>query len=249
MAKASPTQAWLWYQRLSHLNFDYINLLSKKDVVIGLPKLKYVASINGKKYILNGIVERQNCTLIEAASMMLSASKLPLDGENLDKRTRLIFESIHLSFDEIKAVTKMSVADTTAPSKQELDLLFGPLYDEFFNTGTSSVNKSSSPTDNSKQQDTPPTTNNTCTTEPTTTTSVNVEENNENQAADTQFQQDEFINPFCTSVREVAASSSRNIDNFNMNTFNKPQDSKYQWTKDHPLSQVHGNPSKPMQTR
>ncbi|GKE45356.1 retrovirus-related pol polyprotein from transposon TNT 1-94 [Tanacetum coccineum] len=69
MAKASPTQAWSWYQRLSHLNFDYINLLSKKDVVIGLPKLKYVkdqlcsscedlcgpmrvASINEKKYIL-----------------------------------------------------------------------------------------------------------------------------------------------------------------------------------------------------
>ncbi|GJY44045.1 retrovirus-related pol polyprotein from transposon TNT 1-94 [Tanacetum coccineum] len=42
IAKASPTQAWLWHQRLSHLNFDYINLLSKKDVVIGLPKLKYV---------------------------------------------------------------------------------------------------------------------------------------------------------------------------------------------------------------
>ncbi|GJR31495.1 retrovirus-related pol polyprotein from transposon TNT 1-94 [Tanacetum coccineum] len=39
MAKASPTQAWLWHQRLSHLNFDYINLLSKKDIVIGLPKL------------------------------------------------------------------------------------------------------------------------------------------------------------------------------------------------------------------
>ncbi|GJW68945.1 retrovirus-related pol polyprotein from transposon TNT 1-94 [Tanacetum coccineum] len=42
MAKASPTQAWLWHRRLSHLNFDYINLLSKKDVMIGLPKLKYV---------------------------------------------------------------------------------------------------------------------------------------------------------------------------------------------------------------
>ncbi|GJX33284.1 retrovirus-related pol polyprotein from transposon TNT 1-94 [Tanacetum coccineum] len=42
MAKASPTHAWLWHRRLSHLNFDYINLLSKKDVVIGLPKLKYV---------------------------------------------------------------------------------------------------------------------------------------------------------------------------------------------------------------
>nr|GEY46467.1 retrovirus-related Pol polyprotein from transposon TNT 1-94 [Tanacetum cinerariifolium] len=42
MAKATPTQAWLWHRRLYHLNFDYINLLSKKDIVIGLPKLKYV---------------------------------------------------------------------------------------------------------------------------------------------------------------------------------------------------------------
>ncbi|GJT32901.1 retrovirus-related pol polyprotein from transposon TNT 1-94 [Tanacetum coccineum] len=42
MAKASPTQAWLWHRRLSHLNFDYITLLSKKEVVNGLPKLKYV---------------------------------------------------------------------------------------------------------------------------------------------------------------------------------------------------------------
>nr|GFA37957.1 hypothetical protein [Tanacetum cinerariifolium] len=40
--QASPTQAWLWHRRLSHLNFDYINLLSKEDVVIGLLKLKYV---------------------------------------------------------------------------------------------------------------------------------------------------------------------------------------------------------------
>nr|GFB48482.1 hypothetical protein [Tanacetum cinerariifolium] len=32
----------LWHRRLSHLNFDYINLLSNKDIVIGLPKLKYV---------------------------------------------------------------------------------------------------------------------------------------------------------------------------------------------------------------
>ncbi|GJT98005.1 retrovirus-related pol polyprotein from transposon TNT 1-94 [Tanacetum coccineum] len=38
---ASPTQAWLWHRRLSHLNFDYITLLLKKDIVIGLPKLKY----------------------------------------------------------------------------------------------------------------------------------------------------------------------------------------------------------------
>nr|GEY13766.1 hypothetical protein [Tanacetum cinerariifolium] len=69
-------------------------------------------------------------------------------------------------------------ADTTVPSQQELDLLFGPLYDEFFNEGTSSVSKSSSPTNNSKQQDTPPTTNDPSSTKPITPTSnVNAEEN------------------------------------------------------------------------
>nr|GEZ44218.1 hypothetical protein [Tanacetum cinerariifolium] len=42
MAKATSSQAWLWHCRLSHLNFDTINLLSKNDIMIGLPKLKFV---------------------------------------------------------------------------------------------------------------------------------------------------------------------------------------------------------------
>nr|GEU28904.1 retrovirus-related Pol polyprotein from transposon TNT 1-94 [Tanacetum cinerariifolium] len=42
MAKATLSQAWLWHHRLSHLNFNTINLLSKNDIVIGLPKLKFV---------------------------------------------------------------------------------------------------------------------------------------------------------------------------------------------------------------
>nr|GEZ09544.1 retrovirus-related Pol polyprotein from transposon TNT 1-94 [Tanacetum cinerariifolium] len=42
MAKASSSQAWLWHRRLSHLNFDTINLLSKNDIMVGLPKLKFV---------------------------------------------------------------------------------------------------------------------------------------------------------------------------------------------------------------
>ncbi|GKE42142.1 retrovirus-related pol polyprotein from transposon TNT 1-94 [Tanacetum coccineum] len=286
MAKASPTQAWLWHRRLSHLNFDYINLLSKKDVVIGLPKLKYVASINGKKYILdetpkvlkdflkmiqqnlqaliiyvrtdrgteflnktlhayfkeegiehqtstprtpkqNGIVERQNHTLVEATRMMLSASKLPLffwaEASFSNDKT--------LDYDNSGPAPQLQnvspSTDTTVASQQELDLLFGPLYDEFFNVGTLSVNKSSSPIDNSKQQDTSPTTNIQPSTEPTTPTNVNAEEYNDNQAADTQVQQDEFINPFCTPVQEIFKSSSRNIDNSNMHTFYQPYDSEY----------------------
>nr|GEZ74340.1 hypothetical protein [Tanacetum cinerariifolium] len=42
IAKATSSQAWLWHRRLSHLNFDTINLLSKNDIVIGLSKLKFV---------------------------------------------------------------------------------------------------------------------------------------------------------------------------------------------------------------
>ncbi|GJV39371.1 retrovirus-related pol polyprotein from transposon TNT 1-94 [Tanacetum coccineum] len=362
MAKASPTQAWLWHRRLSHLNFDYINFLSKKDVVIGLPKLKYVkdqlcsscevskakrssfktkavpslkgrlnllhmdlcgpmqvASINGKKYILvivddysiytctlflrskdetpevlkdflttiqqnlqaivisvrtdrgtkllnktlhsffkeeriehqtstprtpeqNDVVKRRNRTLVKAARMMLSASKLPMlfwaeaavtacytqnrsiiipthekmayhiindmqplikhlyifcctcyltrDGENMDKMKEKGDPCILASdYDNSGLVPQLQnvspSADTTVPSQQELDLFFGPLYNEFFTAGTSSINNSSSPTDNSKQQDTPPITNIQSSTEPTNPTKVNAEENNDNQAEDT----------------------------------------------------------------
>nr|GEX41353.1 hypothetical protein [Tanacetum cinerariifolium] len=41
MAKVTSSQAWLWHRRLSHLNFDTINILSRNDIMIGLPKLKY----------------------------------------------------------------------------------------------------------------------------------------------------------------------------------------------------------------
>ncbi|GJS23237.1 copia-type pol polyprotein [Tanacetum coccineum] len=300
MAKASPTQAWFWHGRLSHLNFDYINLLSNKDVVIGLPKLKYVkdqlcsfckvskakrssfktkivpssigrlnllhmdlcgpmriASINGKKYIQtlnaffkeegiehktstprtpeqNGIIDRRNHTLVEAARTMLSASKLPLDSEYLDKMkekrdpcilvgystqskgyrvynkiTRLIVKSIHLRFDDIKEMSETSVPNDTSglvPQRQKAsdyensDPIPQLQNDEFFNTGTSRVNKSSSPTDNSAQQDTQPSTNIHPTTEPSTPTNVHTEENNDNHAEDSQVQQDEFTNPFCTPL-------------------------------------------------
>nr|GEW69637.1 retrovirus-related Pol polyprotein from transposon TNT 1-94 [Tanacetum cinerariifolium] len=41
MARATSTKSWLWHQRLSHLNFDTINNLAKKDLVTGLLKFKY----------------------------------------------------------------------------------------------------------------------------------------------------------------------------------------------------------------
>nr|GEZ14246.1 uncharacterized mitochondrial protein AtMg00810-like [Tanacetum cinerariifolium] len=97
----------------------------------------------------------------------------------------------------------MFISDTIAPSQQELDLLFGPLYDEFFTAGTSSVNKSSSPTNNSTQQDTQPLTNVKPTTDSITLTiTFHTKKNTDNQAEDAHFEPYEFINPFCTPKDE-----------------------------------------------
>ncbi|GJU72467.1 retrovirus-related pol polyprotein from transposon TNT 1-94 [Tanacetum coccineum] len=174
LSKASKNKSWLWHRRLNHLNFGTLNDLARKDLVRGLPRLKFekdhlcsacqlgksrkathkpktintitevlhtlhmdlcrplrVQSINGKKYILvivddysvftwgevfkitrmrlpafntynkdltdyyesvgithektvlrtpqqNGVVERRNRTLVEAARTMLIFSKAPL---------------------------------------------------------------------------------------------------------------------------------------------------------------------------
>ncbi|GJV47242.1 hypothetical protein Tco_1437454 [Tanacetum coccineum] len=74
------------------------------------------------------------------------------------------------------------------------------------------------------------------------------EENNNDQAPNASFQEAEFINPFCTRVQEIGESSSRNIDNTDVHSF-QPQSHDYRWTRDHPLEQVHGNPTMPVQTR
>nr|GEU45029.1 putative ribonuclease H-like domain-containing protein [Tanacetum cinerariifolium] len=131
MAKTTSSQAWLWHRRLSHLNFDTINLLSKNNIVIGLSKVKFVKdhfcsscklgkakrklvqrglhaqvrivrTDKGIKFLnqtlhayfaakgvlhqtfvartpeKNGVVERRNRTLVEAARTMLSAAKVRL---------------------------------------------------------------------------------------------------------------------------------------------------------------------------
>nr|GEX88782.1 hypothetical protein [Tanacetum cinerariifolium] len=224
MAKATPAQAWLWHQRLSHLNFDYINLLSKKDIMIGLPKLK-----DGKN--LDKMKEKGDPYILVGYSTQSKGYRV------YNKRTRMIVECIHIRFNEIKEVSETSVANNTSglvpqrqkasdydnpdpvpqrqdvsylanehvPSQQELDLLFGPLYDEFFNVG--------------EQQ-------------------YQAEEGE-------QLQDDEVTNPLCASTQEVTKSSSHNIGNSNVPTFNQPRVSEYRWTKDHPLEQVHGNPSRP----
>ncbi|GJT00171.1 retrovirus-related pol polyprotein from transposon TNT 1-94 [Tanacetum coccineum] len=41
LSKASKIKSWLWHRRLNHLNFGTINDLARKELVRGLPRLKF----------------------------------------------------------------------------------------------------------------------------------------------------------------------------------------------------------------
>nr|GEV30539.1 hypothetical protein [Tanacetum cinerariifolium] len=316
-SSSTSSQAWIWHRRLSHLNFDTINLLSKNNIVPGLPKLKFVkdhlcsscklgkakrksfqskttpsskrrlqVSMGRNMFLLvqrglhaqvrtvrtdkgtkflnknlhayfaaeginhqtsvartpeqNGVVERRNRTLVEAARTMLSAAKVPLDGENLDK---------------------IKEKDRTVTTSNELDLLFSLMFDELPNGSTQVVSKSSAVTtadapNQRQQQNTTPLNTQTTTIltchVPTLALIVTSAENiiqAETILENAQVANDEFINIFCTPVQDRGETLSRHVDSSNMHTFYQRHPSEHRWTKDHLLEQVIRNPSQLVRTR
>nr|GEV53619.1 hypothetical protein [Tanacetum cinerariifolium] len=110
------------------------------------------------------------------------------------------------------------------PSEGELDLLFEAMYDDYFGGQPSATGRSVSPVQ--EPQD--------------------VDELNSNAMVDGNT----FVNPFATSSTSAAASSSsQNVDPSNMHMFYQPYPHEFQWTNDHPLEQVIGEPSRPVLTR
>nr|GEV08866.1 hypothetical protein [Tanacetum cinerariifolium] len=77
--KASKNKSWLWHRRLNHLNFSTINDLASKDLVRGLPRLKFAKDHLCSAFPMtpqqNVVVERRNRTLVEEARTMLIYSK------------------------------------------------------------------------------------------------------------------------------------------------------------------------------
>nr|GEV37529.1 retrovirus-related Pol polyprotein from transposon TNT 1-94 [Tanacetum cinerariifolium] len=206
MAKATSFQAWLWHHRLSHLNFDTINLLSKNDIVVGLLKLKFikdhlcsscelgkskqksfqtkitlsskrrlqllhmdlcipmwVASINGKRYVLVIVDDYSRYTWThflrskdETPEVLIDFHRLIQRGLHsqsrayrvFNKRTRVTVETIHVNFDELPQMALDHVSSDPAPeyktvtTSNELDLVFSPMFDELLNGSSQVVSKS-----------------------------------------------------------------------------------------------------------
>nr|GEZ49882.1 Gag-Pol polyprotein [Tanacetum cinerariifolium] len=194
-----------------------------RDIVIGLPKLKYVKDQLCSSFELSKAKRssfkskafpsskgRLNLLHMDLCGPMKPSIKhlhifgctgyITRDGENLDKMKEKGDQCILASdYDNPDPVPQRqdvySSADAYVPSQQELDILFGPLYHEFFNACTN------------------PSTNVQSTSAPSTHTNVHAEENNNDQAEEgEQLQDDEFTNPICAPACEQATSSSHNID-------------------------------------
>ncbi|GJR21649.1 retrovirus-related pol polyprotein from transposon TNT 1-94 [Tanacetum coccineum] len=146
--------------------------------------------------------------------------------------TRLIVKSIHINFNEIKELSKASDYDNFGPTPQlqktsnHNNLELG-IHDHSNEPSSSTLVLNVSPSAN------------------TTAPSLQELDLYPVHCMMNSSLQEIQVTPVC----EEAESSTRFVDNSNMHTFYQCHQSEHQWTKDHPLEQVCGNPSKLVQTR
>nr|GEZ62642.1 integrase, catalytic region, zinc finger, CCHC-type, peptidase aspartic, catalytic [Tanacetum cinerariifolium] len=210
-----------------------------------------IASINGKR-----VVERRNRTLVEAARTMLIFSRAPLflwaeaiatayftqnrsiihrrfnktpyeliNGRKPDISFFHVFGALCYPKNDRKDIGKLgakATVENVTPAQE-------PQVRQMSTASTIITDTVPIPTNSSSHATNIP------------ITSHDVDELNPNAMVDGNT----FVNPFATSSSNVAeTSSSQNVDPSNMHTFYQPYPHEFQWTKDHPLEQVIGEPSR-----
>nr|GFA97441.1 retrovirus-related Pol polyprotein from transposon TNT 1-94 [Tanacetum cinerariifolium] len=259
MARASSTKLWLWHQRLSHLNFDTINDLARNDLVSGLPKFKF------NKEHLCPSCEQGKSKRVSHPPKSVPNSRQRLHLLHMDLCGPMRISSINgkRSKPELQSMTSgqissgldLTYAPSTITSQQptegELNLLFEAMYDDYIGCQPSATARTVPPAQESQVCQTSTSSTTIENTAPTPTNSSShatnipiisqdVDELNSNAMVDGNT----FVNPFAISSTSAAeSSSSQNVDPSNMHTFYQPYPYGFQWTKDHPLEQVIGEPS------
>nr|GEU78834.1 hypothetical protein [Tanacetum cinerariifolium] len=174
-----------------------------------------------------------------------------------NRRTNKIMETMNVSFDEL-SVMAFEQRSSKPELQCELDLLFEAMYDDYFGGQPSATVENVPPVQEPQVRQTstasttiadnvPIPTNSSSHETNILITSQDVDELNQNSMVDGNT----FFNPFAISSTSAtqASSSSQNVDPSNMHTFYKPYPHEFQWTKDHPLEQVIGEPLRPVLTR
>nr|GFA79506.1 hypothetical protein [Tanacetum cinerariifolium] len=150
-----------------------------------------------------------------------------------------------------------STITTQQPSEGEFDLLFKAMHEDYIGGQPSATARTVSPAQEPQVRQSSTTSTSIANTAPIPTnssslatnipiSSQDVDELNPNAMVDGNT----FVNPFANSSTSAAASSThQNVDPSNTHTFYQPYPHEFQWTKDHPLEQVIGEPSRPVLTR
>nr|GEZ36344.1 hypothetical protein [Tanacetum cinerariifolium] len=175
---------------------------------------------------------------------------------------------------ELKLTYAPSTITPQRPSEHDLDILFEPLHNEYLGgrpaeapraiLAASMVQNLQAPTATMSFQDSAPVPTNSSN---TSVSSHNVDATSQQHAQqqrnltpsptasatdnilNAEFDGELYVNPFGTPSTEFVVSSTQYVDPSNMHTFYQPYPHDYQWTRDHPLEQVIGKPSRPVLTR
>nr|GEY03214.1 hypothetical protein [Tanacetum cinerariifolium] len=166
VAKATSSQAWLWHRCLSYLNFDTINLLSKNNIVVGLPKVKFVKDHlcsycelgkAKRKYTWTHFLRSKDETpevLIDFLRLVQRGLQAQVKVVRTDKGAEFLNQTLHAYFaakgiqhqtlsPAIQRQANVTQADRTVTTSNELDMLFSPMFDELLNGSSKVVSKSS----------------------------------------------------------------------------------------------------------
>ncbi|GJT10602.1 putative ribonuclease H-like domain-containing protein [Tanacetum coccineum] len=194
-----------------------------------------------------------------------------------NKRTRRLMETIHVTFDEMHqsmAPVRMSsgpepfimtpgqLKSGLAPTDKELEMLFQPMFDEHLEQ--SRVNEPVPSATEINAHVVPPGTSLSTTIAqdaPSTSASSSTSDIHHpvqhQELAEEPTHEDTPINHdvlhpshnLDTGDPGSAQSSSGNVNSAEPNQVNYPPDHLRRWTKDHPLDNIVGNPSRPVSTR
>nr|GEV11609.1 retrovirus-related Pol polyprotein from transposon TNT 1-94 [Tanacetum cinerariifolium] len=160
-----------------------------------------------------------------------------------NQRTKKIMETMNVTFDALSAMAfeqcsskpglqsmtsrqinlgldltyAPSTITTQQPTKGESDLLFEAMYDDYIGGQPSADLR--------------------------TISAAQAHQVFADNVPNAMFDANTFVNPFDTpSISAAESSSSQNVDPSNMHTFYQPYPHEFQWTKDHSLEQVIGEP-------
>ncbi|GJT65107.1 retrovirus-related pol polyprotein from transposon TNT 1-94 [Tanacetum coccineum] len=254
----------------------------------------------------NGVVERRNRTLVEAARTMLIYAKAPLflwaeavattcifigyvpkkkAYRIYNRRTRKIIETIHVDFDELMAMASEQsslepalhemtpatpssglvpnpppLAPFVPPSRHEWDLVFQPMFDEFFSPPASVaslvpveeapalVESTGSPSSTTVDQDAPsPSTSQTTPQSQYQEIPLCAEEESHDLEVAHMSNDPYFGIPIPKIISEESLSSD--VIPTTMHSNDPISEHLSKWTKDHPLQNIIGDPSRPISTR